>query len=136
MDDDALPTASMLPIGPTATGQRPEAAEDDEDWDVVHVGTADTPDHGAQAVMRTSDGDFRISAAEVDGKVGLKIEKLHPHETDDGADEAEAEVGARAGADTETDMEAGTEADAETGGQGSDDAPASEHAPTPAPTTV
>ncbi|HEV2639859.1 MAG TPA: hypothetical protein VGX23_32300 [Actinocrinis sp.] len=71
-------------------GQREEGAEAGEsgevgeDWDIVHVGAADTPDHGAQALMRTSDGDFRISAAEVDGKVGLKIERFHPHETLDG----------------------------------------------------
>ena len=122
MDDDALPTASMLPIGPTAPDSKPETTEDDDDWDVVHVGTADTPDHGAQAVMRTSDGDFRISAAEVDGKVGLKIEKLHPHETADGVDETEGEE--------ETDSDE----------QESDDATGSaappEPAPTPAPTSA
>lgn len=65
-------------------GESGEVGEVGEDWDIVHVGAADTPDHGAQALMRTSDGDFRISAAEVDGKVGLKIERFHPHETPDG----------------------------------------------------
>jgi hypothetical protein len=86
MTDDAQPaarpTASLLPIGTTSHTPQPEVVED-EDWDIVHVGTADTPDHGAQALMRTSDGDFRISAAEVDGKVGLKIERYHPDETPD-----------------------------------------------------
>lgn len=118
MDDDALPTASMLPIGPTAPGSKPETTEEDDDWDVVHVGTADTPDHGAQAVMRTSDGDFRISAAEVDGKVGLKIEKLHPHESADDVDETEGE----------------SEADSEE--QESGETIDSAAAPTPAPTSV
>lgn len=93
MTDDVLPTAALLPIGPTAhsphSPQSVSAEDEDEDtWDVVHEGTADTPDHGAQALMRTSDGDFRISAAEVEGKVGLKIERLHPHETPDGDDAA------------------------------------------------
>jgi hypothetical protein len=81
MDDDELHIPSYLPLGPAAPGSPSETTEDGETWDIVHVGAADTPDHGAQAMMRTSDGDFRISAAEVDGKVGLKIERLHPHET-------------------------------------------------------
>lgn len=79
MTDAALSTASPLPTGLASHGLRPEGAED-ESWDLVHVGTADTPDHGARALMRTSDGDFRISATEVDGKVGLKIERYHPHD--------------------------------------------------------
>jgi hypothetical protein len=88
MDDDELHIPSYLPLGPAAPGSQSETGEDGETWDIVHVGAADTPDHGAQAMMRTSDGDFRISAAEVDGKVGLKIERLHPPETPAGSDES------------------------------------------------
>ena len=59
-------------------------------WQVIHSGTADsasTP--AARAVMRTSDGEFRITASQVDGKVGLTIEMLKP---DLGAKVPEAKV--------------------------------------------
>lgn len=87
MTDDVRPTATLLPTGLASLDSQPATAED-APWDVVHVGTADTPDHGAQALMRTSDGDFRISAAEVDGKVGLKIERYHPHDESDGSSDS------------------------------------------------
>lgn len=57
----------------------PQAAGAVPDWKVIHSGTADsasTP--AARAVMRTSDGEFRITASQVDGKVGLTIEMLEP----------------------------------------------------------
>jgi hypothetical protein len=61
------------------TGTGPQAAGAVPDWKVIHSGTADsasTP--AARAVMRTSDGEFRITASQVDGKVGLTIEMLKP----------------------------------------------------------
>ena len=48
-------------------------------WEVIHSGTADSAStHAARALMRTSDGEFRITALQVDGKVGLTIEVLKP----------------------------------------------------------
>lgn len=86
MDGYTLPTTTMLPTVATMPGPKPDSAGKDATWDVVHTGTADTPDHGAQALMRTSDGYFRISADDVDGKVGLKIERLHLQHISDETD--------------------------------------------------
>jgi hypothetical protein len=58
-------------------GAGPEPIAGPPAWQVIHSGTADsarTP--AARAVMRTSDGEFRITASHVDGKVGLTIEML------------------------------------------------------------
>jgi len=41
-------------MGSTGPGPQSEPGKDGETWDVAHVGAADTPDHGAQAMMRTT----------------------------------------------------------------------------------
>lgn len=54
---------------------RPDPAAEDGEWQVIHSGTADsasTP--AARALMRTSDGEFRITASHADDRVGLRIE--------------------------------------------------------------
>lgn len=63
-------------LGPAGAG-RPESADGPDAWRVIHSGVAETAETpAARAVMRTSDGEFRITASHVDGKVGLTIEML------------------------------------------------------------
>ena len=78
--------------GPAGTG--PEPAAGLPAWLVIHSGTADsarTP--AARALMRTSDGEFRITASHVDGKVGLTIEMLRPESAERATAAAEAPEG-------------------------------------------
>ena len=92
--------------GPAGTG--PEPAAGLPAWLVIHSGTAESAETpAARAVMRTSDGEFRITASHVDGKVGLTIEMLKPESAERAAAATEAPEGSEgsAGALAEDDEE-------------------------------
>ena len=57
----------------------PEQAPDQGAWEVIHSTFAASPSsYAARVRMRTSDGLFRITAARVDGKLGVTVERLAP----------------------------------------------------------
>jgi len=71
-----------------------EAVREAVAWDVVHRAVADTATaRGVRALLRSSDGDFRITADRVDGKLILTIEARRAPAPVDGAADGQTSVG-------------------------------------------
>jgi hypothetical protein len=73
-DVDDVDTVPPIAAAARDAGPR-EAARDVAAWDVVHRVVADVATaRGVRALLRSTDGDFRITADRVDGKLALTIE--------------------------------------------------------------
>jgi hypothetical protein len=71
---DDVDTAPPIAAAPREAGS-PEAARDVAAWQVVHRVVADSETaRGIRALLRSTDGDFRITADRVDGTLALTIE--------------------------------------------------------------
>jgi hypothetical protein len=73
-DVDDVGTVPPIAAATRDAGSR-EAVRDVAAWDVVHRVVADVATaRGVRALLRSTDGDFRITADRVDGKLALTIE--------------------------------------------------------------
>ncbi len=72
MDDvDTAPPIAAVARDPEPQEVAPAVAA----WDVVHHAVADVPTvRGVRALLRSTDGDFRITADRVNGRLALTIE--------------------------------------------------------------
>jgi hypothetical protein len=73
--------------------QSPEPARDVVAWDLVHRAVADAAKaRGVRALLRSTDGDFRITADRVNGELILTIEARREGPSSGGRDEDSAET--------------------------------------------
>jgi hypothetical protein len=89
---DDLDTAPPI-AGATRDPETLEAAHQVAVWALIHRVAADpAKTRGVRALLRSTDGDFRITADRVDGELVLTIEARREQPSGDGGDDAGAQT--------------------------------------------